>query len=891
MAATVLMLRSAVAAGFLAVQVAPAFSQGPAESAPALEGRLAIVIGVSDYQHAPDLENPGRDAALVSDTLEGLGFEVMTVTDVTRDGFDETLDAAVAAADGKEAVLFYFAGHGFQLGGRNFLVPADAELTDRARIPEETISLDSVIARLEDKSRQTLILLDACRNNPVPASAAGEMNGEGLAQIETGSGTFVAFATQPGNITRDGAGDNSPFARALADNMVVEGISISDMMIRVRNQVEEATFAKQTPWDQSSLRSQFYFNLAEENSDSLTAEDLALLDQLDPELREKFKKKFGLALDDEAENASQTDNTVVAKVTPSLKIESVTAGPEPVSGEDTGEERPATPSIATTARPDLASTPQAPDDGNAAASEPSSTPKPKLQILAVAPEEGSALERQSATVAESPQASHPAKQSNTDVASVPEAGAEPQVEAGGETDSAVGPDDGPVQDQAPAGVARPSPIVPTAASPLIAAAVADAPIDTGSPVPVLPQIPPSLPGPLVAAVSPLVGTEALPAARSGAPARDDEAVEQLASVPQQPPMIEGPAALVPSLIPVPSPLDSGSLAAKGDRPVSAATKGPQTGNPPTVLPPKVLPPTVLPPTVLPPAVPAEPQIQVAAIEPEAASGSVEPVLERGFPKAEAAQPPVAADIAPALASAPAPAAARAPNPASAHAAGQDNGSGTDVKNERTAPTLTPVEDLGLSVAVAPAPVARPTVSPPGGSAAQPAAPVQVASLPGDLQFPIGALAPEPLSQGELAKRAQSELFRLGCYRSAIDGDWGPKSARAVLRFYAEQKLDPEDVEPTQALLDRLTSVDTVVCKTTEADAKPKADTPKSGTKKASGEKPKKQPAAQPPKPRAPKPQPPKPQVKKTAPKPPAVKPAAPGGKKKLTTKRIIGVFR
>ena len=118
------------------------------------------------------------------------------------------------------------------------------------------IKLNDVIARFSSRDRQTFLFLDSCRNNPL-GDAANVSNG--LAQVEVGENTFVAFATQPGNVTVDGAGDNSPFTTALLNNVEIPGLSISDMMIRVRNETEAATVGRQVPWDQSNLREQFYF--------------------------------------------------------------------------------------------------------------------------------------------------------------------------------------------------------------------------------------------------------------------------------------------------------------------------------------------------------------------------------------------------------------------------------------------------------------------------------------------------------------------------------------------------------------------------------------------------------------------------------------------------------
>jgi len=255
------------------------------------ERRVALVIGNSHYENLDELANPKNDERLISKTLGELGFEVTERRDLSFEEFTDTVKAFSDAAQTAQTVLLYFAGHGFQFGGRNYLVPVDATLRDRNHFEEETLAVDGIISGLQRRNNQTLVFLDACRNNPMPAGAKRNSDREGLAQIENGSGLFVAFATQPGNITRDGKGKNSPFAEALASVMPTAGISISDMMIRVRNMVEEKTFDTQTPWDQSSLRNQFYFKPDNEESD-LSNEDIAALSELPKNLRDSILKRF-----------------------------------------------------------------------------------------------------------------------------------------------------------------------------------------------------------------------------------------------------------------------------------------------------------------------------------------------------------------------------------------------------------------------------------------------------------------------------------------------------------------------------------------------------------------------------------------------------------------------
>lgn len=267
------------------VFVAGVFTAGGAEAR-----RLALVVGNGAYDSAPRLKNAVNDATDIADALKALGFEVTLLTDIGSQDFWTRLDSFAAGAGDAESTVFYYSGHAFQMNGVNFLVPVGADLGSRDRIRDEMWSLDGIIARLQDSRRQTLVFLDACRDDPLPASVRGSGSANGLARLQTGTGTFVAFATAPGAVAYDGAPDatNSPFTQALLDNISSPGLSVSDMMIEVRNEVVETTMRRQTPWDQSSLREQFYFVPAEEQKQELSEADFELLAQLPPEDRAKF---------------------------------------------------------------------------------------------------------------------------------------------------------------------------------------------------------------------------------------------------------------------------------------------------------------------------------------------------------------------------------------------------------------------------------------------------------------------------------------------------------------------------------------------------------------------------------------------------------------------------
>lgn len=242
---------------FLLSAAGGAWAATEAQTSTAGHGRLAIVVGNSTYQNDryEDLSNAANDARKLAESLRRLNFEVITGIDVTAKDFAKIMADVEAQIENYDSVVLFYAGHGMQSNGLNYLLPVDTPIPESIEaITTHAIKLNNVINRLSNRERQTFVFLDACRNNPL-----GEGANNGLAQIEVGENTFIAFATQPGNVTVDGTGDHSPFTTALLDNIEIPGLSISDMMIRVRNKTEALTVGRQVPWDQSNLREQFYF--------------------------------------------------------------------------------------------------------------------------------------------------------------------------------------------------------------------------------------------------------------------------------------------------------------------------------------------------------------------------------------------------------------------------------------------------------------------------------------------------------------------------------------------------------------------------------------------------------------------------------------------------------
>jgi TPR repeat protein len=222
------------------------------------ESRVALVIGNGAYKNAPALVNPPNDAQDIAAALKSLGFKVTVETNLDLAAMQRAIhEFALQSADA-DVALVYYAGHGFQLAGRNYLVPVGAELHTLNEVAARTVALDPALAELGAGNGSRLVFLDACRNNPF-ASSGFALPAAGLARVGKLPGFFIAFATQPDNVAFDGGGRNSPFAAALLNHIATPGADISSMMIAVRNDVFRATGGQQIPADESLLTQQFYF--------------------------------------------------------------------------------------------------------------------------------------------------------------------------------------------------------------------------------------------------------------------------------------------------------------------------------------------------------------------------------------------------------------------------------------------------------------------------------------------------------------------------------------------------------------------------------------------------------------------------------------------------------
>ncbi len=228
--------------------------------------RLALVIGNGAYANATPLPNPPHDAAAVAKVLRELGFEVIEGTNLDRAGMERLIREFLHKAPSARVTLLYYAGHGMQVDGKNYLVPIDAKLAAPSDLAFEMLELDKVLAGLDDEARANIIVLDACRDNPLARSFASKLGATrsaavpaGLAAYATvGTGTLIAFATAPGQTALDGSDGNSPFTAAFIKHVRTRGIEVNQMLTRVRVEVASATKNRQVPWANSSLLGEVY---------------------------------------------------------------------------------------------------------------------------------------------------------------------------------------------------------------------------------------------------------------------------------------------------------------------------------------------------------------------------------------------------------------------------------------------------------------------------------------------------------------------------------------------------------------------------------------------------------------------------------------------------------
>lgn len=278
----------------------------------AKEGKHALIIGNAAYEHASVLRNPARDSRAIRTALKKLGFEVEYGQDLTWAQTQEIVAKFLKKAGSAKTALFFYAGHGIQIRGQNFIIPVDANFSSADDLDSQIVSMNDIFRHIDKRSDTGLVFLDACRDNPFRAQiqkrlTSGEVQltrsmgqirlkrglarvesgaeesggpaptpttpddltgrplpstalsvGLGLAEIDGGEGMFVAYATRPGQVALDGKGKHSPFTEGLLKYLNKPGLEIRQVLTRVRRHVRTKTEGKQTPWDSSSLIDDFY---------------------------------------------------------------------------------------------------------------------------------------------------------------------------------------------------------------------------------------------------------------------------------------------------------------------------------------------------------------------------------------------------------------------------------------------------------------------------------------------------------------------------------------------------------------------------------------------------------------------------------------------------------
>jgi hypothetical protein len=236
--------------------------------------RVALVIGNSAYEHAPALPNPTCDAEAMAKMLQAVGFTVVLGTDLDKSAMEDKAREFAKAAATADTALFFYAGHGLQVDGKNYLVPVDATVEDATSISFELMDIENVTSFMTGfddrtgKEKVAIVLLDACRDNPFAATLKRSLGAsrssavdKGLAAIGDGGGMIIGFATAPGDVAADGEGNHSPFTTALLEQLPTPGVEFQTLMTRVKAKVVELTRKKerpQRPWTNSDLTTEFY---------------------------------------------------------------------------------------------------------------------------------------------------------------------------------------------------------------------------------------------------------------------------------------------------------------------------------------------------------------------------------------------------------------------------------------------------------------------------------------------------------------------------------------------------------------------------------------------------------------------------------------------------------
>lgn len=222
--------------------------------------RLALVIGNGNYERGGYLSNPENDARTMAESLERLGFETMVLLNVNQVTLKQAIDDFGNRLRNFDTGLFFYAGHGIQVKGFNYLIPVDASLDSEMDVEYNCVEAGRVLGRMEESGSKTnIVVLDACRDNPFERSWTRKAQGQGLAFMNAPSGSLIAYATSPGSTASDGPGKNGLYTSSLLKYMNNPGLTILEVFQKVRSEVRSKSNNKQTPWESTSLEGNFYF--------------------------------------------------------------------------------------------------------------------------------------------------------------------------------------------------------------------------------------------------------------------------------------------------------------------------------------------------------------------------------------------------------------------------------------------------------------------------------------------------------------------------------------------------------------------------------------------------------------------------------------------------------
>ncbi|MDA0289301.1 MAG: caspase family protein, partial [Proteobacteria bacterium] len=270
--------------------------------------KQALVVGNSAYTHTSPLKNPVNDAKSIGNTLQQLGFEVTTLLDVNQRQMEQALRRFGSRLRDQNGVgLFYYAGHGMQVAGENYLLPVDINPSTETDVRYDAIPVGKLLGQMDAAGNgMNIVILDACRNNPFARSFRSESRG--LAQVIAPTGSFISYATAPGDVAADGEGDNGLFTAKLLTHMRTPGLKLEDVFKRVRADVQRESNDKQVPWDSSSVTGDFFFvppveevvvsvpteqPLAEASKLDIAERAWSMIEQSEnPEIFRAFIKKF-----------------------------------------------------------------------------------------------------------------------------------------------------------------------------------------------------------------------------------------------------------------------------------------------------------------------------------------------------------------------------------------------------------------------------------------------------------------------------------------------------------------------------------------------------------------------------------------------------------------------